>query len=347
MLDFNQDVGRHRVIRIANRQVKTANRRPAPGFHDRRTNKGRRFVAGHLGRLQAFKLFGFRSRLRCRIRIRPVLINKPLQLLLLGNDSRVRPLVPFTLFGNGLQISVDRTGIHRELATSQIQCVAAGRREKRAVVRDDETCFPVIPQKVFQQNLRSQVEEVRRFVQQQQIGFVQQQGRQLDSRLPASRKLREWSFEVRAFDFELAGDLAALPVRLPAVPHQELQCAFTWLKRVVLPEITEPQAWMTNDLAAVEFFFTEQDAQQRRFAGSIAANETDFDIIDQGRFGTVQQHLLTIALVSVPNLQQHSHSQLSFCNNRKAADRKGCVRIREPPSSLRRRSYRADRLWAR
>ncbi len=41
-----------------------------------------------------------------------------------------------------------------------------------------------MPQKVLEQNLRAQVEKVRRLVEQQQVGLVQQQGSQLHARLP-------------------------------------------------------------------------------------------------------------------------------------------------------------------
>ena len=47
----------------------------------------------------------------------------------------------------------------------------------------------IVAQKVLQQNLRAQVEEVRRLVEQQQVRLVQQQGRQLDARLPAAGEL--------------------------------------------------------------------------------------------------------------------------------------------------------------
>src|SRR6185437_9205363 len=93
------------------------------------------------------------------------------------------------------QKGIDFAGIHRQFAARQIERMAARRPEKRPVVRDDEAGLGVMPQKVLEQNLRSQIEEVGGLVEQQQVGFMEQQGRELDSRLPASRELREGPVE--------------------------------------------------------------------------------------------------------------------------------------------------------
>ena len=69
-------------------------------------------------------------------------------------------------------------------------------------------------QEVLQQNLRAQVEKVRRLVEQQQVRLVQQQGRQLHARLPAAGELGDRAVQVGPLQLELAGDLAAFPVGL-------------------------------------------------------------------------------------------------------------------------------------
>ena len=56
-------------------------------------------------------------------------------------------------------------------------------------MRNHDDAGPERPQEMLQQNLCSQIQKVGGFVQQQQIGLVQQKGRQLDSRLPASGQL--------------------------------------------------------------------------------------------------------------------------------------------------------------
>ena len=48
-------------------------------------------------------------------------------------------------------------------------------------MRDDQTRLLEVPQKVFEQNLGAQIEEVGRFIEQQQVRLVQQQCRQFDA----------------------------------------------------------------------------------------------------------------------------------------------------------------------
>ncbi len=161
---------------------------------------------------------------------------------------------------------------------------------------------------MLQQNLRAQVEEVRRLVEQQQIRLVQQQGRQLHARLPAAGELGDRPVEIVPLQLELAGHFAALPVGLAAVAHQEFERRFAGQKGIVLAQIAQPQLGMADHLAAVEFFVAEQDAQQGRFAGAVAADEAHLDVVDDRRLGAVEQHLVAVALVSVFDLQQHSHT---------------------------------------
>jgi hypothetical protein len=80
-----------------------------------------------------------------------------------------------------------------------------------------------IPEKVFQQNLRPQVEKVGRFVQHQQIGILEQQCRQLDPGLPATGKGFHQPLKVSSFQLKLPCNFAAPPIRLAAVPHQEIE----------------------------------------------------------------------------------------------------------------------------
>ena len=56
-------------------------------------------------------------------------------------------------------------------------------------MRDDQASLLVVPQEVFEQNLGTQVEEVGRFVQQQQVRIMQQQRGQLHAGLPSTGEL--------------------------------------------------------------------------------------------------------------------------------------------------------------
>ena len=127
------------------------------------------------------------------------------------------------LFALEFEKRVDLAGKHRQLAARQIERVVAGGAEKRPIVRDDQARRPMVLQEMLQQDLRAQIEEVRRLVEQQQVRLVQQQGRQLDARLPAAGELGDRAFEVGPLQLELPGDFAALPVGLAAVAHQEFE----------------------------------------------------------------------------------------------------------------------------
>ena len=137
----------------------------------------------------------------------------------------------------------------------------AGGAEEGAIVRDDQARGSVVAEEVFEENLRPQVEEVRWFVEHQEVGLVQQERREFEARLPAAGELRHRAVEVRALEFELPGDFAALPVRLLAVAHQEFERGLAGNKGVVLAKVPEPQAGVAKDFAAVEFLFAEQHAQ--------------------------------------------------------------------------------------
>ena len=216
----------------------------------------------------------------------------------LGQHRGVRPLVVLAALLLVFQKGVDLAGKHRQLAARQVERVAARRAQERPVVRDDQAGLGKVPQKMLEQDLRAQVEEVRRLVEQQQVRFVQQQGRQLDARLPAAGELGDRPFEIGAFQLELAGDFAAFPVGLAAVAHQKLERRFARQERIVLAQIAQPQLGMADDLALVELFFAQQDAQQRALAGAVAADEADLDVVGDRGFGTVEQHLVAIALVT-------------------------------------------------
>ena len=84
-------------------------------------------------------------------------------------------------------------------------------------------------------------------------------------------------------------------------------CRLAREKRIVLTQITDLQIGMANDFTAVEFFFTEQDSQQRTFSSPVPSDESDLHIVRNRRVRSIQQYLLTITLVSIPNLHQHSH----------------------------------------
>src|SRR5262249_5106463 len=151
----------------------------------------------------------------------------------------------------------------------------------------DQARGPMTVEKVLQKDLGAQIEKVRRLVEQEEIGFVEQESGELDAGLPAAGELGDRTFERCAFQFKLPGDFAALPGRLATIAHQEFEGRFIWEKWIMLPQVAQAKAGMANDLSAVEFFLSQDDPQERALAGTISANEADLDIIADGGLGII------------------------------------------------------------
>src|SRR5262249_35130069 len=154
----------------------------------------------------------------------------------------------------------------RQLTPGQIESVVASGAEKRPIMGDDKTRRSMTLQEVFQENLGAQIEEVRRLVEQQEIRLVQQPPRPLHAPLPATGELRDGPVQVGPLQLELSGDFPTFPVRLTAVAQQKLERGLPGKEGIVLAQIPQPQVRMADDFAAVEFFLTEENPEQRALA---------------------------------------------------------------------------------
>ena len=152
-----------------------------------------------------------------------VLGDEILQVPPLGEDGFVRAFLVLALLSLEFQIGIDLAGKGRQFAAGQIERVVAGGAQKRPIVGDDQARRPMALQEVFQEDLRAQVEKVRRLVEQQEIRLVQQQGRQLHARLPAAGELGDGAFQVGPLQLELPGDFAAFPVGLDRCRASEIR----------------------------------------------------------------------------------------------------------------------------
>ena len=132
-------------------------------------------------------------------------------------------------------------------------------------------------------HLRTQIEKVRRLVENQQVRIVQQQRGQLRACLPTAGQLANRMVEHLVGKLKFPRDLAAAPIGLAAVAHQEFANRLAVLERIVLLQIAQPQIPAAGDFAGVEFFFAQQDAAKRRFAGPVAADQADFLIVGQAQ----------------------------------------------------------------
>ena len=227
----------------------------------RSADPGRRLIPRNVDQLQLFQLLALGTGSRGRAGAGLVLGDELLELLALGQHRGVGPLVVLATFLLELEEVVDLAGKHRQLAAREIEGRFASGGEERAIVRNDQARFVILAEEVLQQDLGAKIEEVRRFVEQQQVRIVEQERREFQSGLPTTGELRDRTFEIRAFQLELTSDFAALPIGLLAVTHEEFERGLSGKKRVVLSEVAEPQVGMARDLAAIEFFLVENNAE--------------------------------------------------------------------------------------
>ena len=72
---------------------------------------------------------------------------------------------------------------------------------------------------------------------------------------------------------------------------------------------------MMNHLALLKLLVAQQGSQQGRFSGPVSSNEPDFDIVDQRQLGRIKQHLFTVSLVGITNLDQNGHGVITGWKN--------------------------------
>ncbi len=162
-----------------------------------------------------------------------------------------------------LQERADLAGEHRQLTAGKLQRLRTGRIEEGPIVADNQGRFVEISKKMLEQDLGPQVQEVRRLVQHQQVGVVQQQRRQLDSGLPSTRKLFDRPLQIRSLQLKLTCDLSTSPFRLVAVPHQKIERRLSCLKGIVLTQVTDSQRWVVDDFPLFQLLIPKQNPQQR------------------------------------------------------------------------------------
>ena len=86
---------------------------------------------------------------------------------------------------------------------------------------NNQTATPKATKEMLKQDLGSQIQEVGGLIQKQQVGIVQQQGRQFHTRLPTSRKRPDRLVKHCVGQLKLPGDLTTAPLGLTAVALQE------------------------------------------------------------------------------------------------------------------------------
>ena len=309
MHDLDVDRLRHLPIGITDAQSPAPHGRPLPRRHLGAADGSGRRIGSNLLHLEFLELLALRLRAGGGGGSRLVAGDKIFQLLPLREHSGVGPYEMLPLVSLVVEESVNLPSKNRQLAAGEIERAIAGGTEEGPVVRHDQAALAVVAEKVLEQDLRPQVEEVGRLVEQEQRGLMEEQGGEFDACLPAAREFLDRAGEQRALEFEPTGHLAALPVGLAAVPHQEGEGGFTGLEGIVLPEIAKPQPGMPDDLAGVEFLLAEDHAEERAFSRAVASDEANLAVVGDRGTGLVEEHLITVALGGVFDIEQHGHGR--------------------------------------
>jgi hypothetical protein len=131
-----------------------------------------------------------------------------------------------------------------------------------------------VREEVLQEQLSTQVQEVRGLVEDQEVGIPQEQRRQLHPRPPPSGQLRHGPFQVSALDLETARHLSASPVGLARVPLEKGNHRFARQEGIVLFEISESQVPSPHHLPAVQILVPDQDPTQGGLARAVAADDS-------------------------------------------------------------------------
>ena len=170
-------------------------------------------------------------------------------------------------------------------------------------MRDDQTGFTEVLEKVLQQNLRSKIQEVRWFVEQKQIRLMQEQRGQLHARLPSARQFPDRAFEVSAFEFKLPCDFTTLPIGLATISHQKFERSLARQERVMLTQIADLEARMANDLSRIELFVSQEATQKSGLSGAVSSDKPDLGIARDSTFGIVEQELFSVAFIGLFDLK--------------------------------------------
>jgi hypothetical protein len=192
---------------------------------------------------------------------------------------RLRMQKFFLLLQEGAVVSPhskNAIGIH----PAQLRHVCGNILQKIAVVTYDHAGECGLPQQLFKPLDSLQVEMVGGFIQQQNIGRLNQR---LDDRqplLPASGKGRGFGVEVfktgAAQGFRKArpsfGGVDGAPLHgvFSHRPHRR-----SGLKSGILLHITDAEPFSEGHFPAVRLFGAGQNSQQSRFAGAVRANQSD------------------------------------------------------------------------
>jgi hypothetical protein len=186
--------------------------------------------------------------------------------------------------------------------------VARGLQEG-PVVGDDQAGVPKPAKEALEEDLCSQVQEIRGLIEEEKVRFMEEEGRQFDPGEPPSGKGIHRPFKERPLDFELACHFTGAPFRLAAVPHEKVEYPLSGEKWILLAEIPRTEAGVGYHPAGVEVLLVGEDAKERGLPGPVPSDEAHLDACVQGERRVVEENLFPVSFKGVLDLEQGGHGE--------------------------------------
>ena len=252
VFDFDVDVAGHLVLGIADGQIDAAQRRTLARLDLRADGCGpsprRRPRRSACSRSSCLPFDLAREAVLARARFLSMNVSSwPA----LGEDRRVDPLVVLAALALVFEKRVDGAGIQGQLAARQLERLrAGGGRERPGRARRSAQAWRNSRRKC---SSRICVRRSRKFVgssSNSRFGSCSSRAASLTRVCQPPDSFWTGPVEIGPLELESAGHLAAAPIGLAAVAHEELEHGFAGQERVVLAEVAEPQLRMADDLAA-------------------------------------------------------------------------------------------------
>ena len=226
-------------------------------------------------------------------------VDERLQLLALALDRLVVLDGLVLLLALEGEVLLDRAGIEGEPAQLGLEGVVAGFLQEFAVVRDDHEAAVEVLQELLKEDEGFEVEVVGRFIQNEEVGVIEQHGGEFHPGLVAAGEGHDGGLHLLALELEPRGHLAAAPRLLVGVAHEELQHGLGGGEDRMLLEIAQPQVGAFDDLALVGWLLAEDDLAQGGLAGTIASDEAGFLRTTERHVGAVEDDLRPEAFLDV------------------------------------------------
>ena len=177
------------------------------------------------------------------------------------------------------EIRVVISRVAQQARLAQLGDVRAKAVEKFAVVRNEQNRAGIVAQIILKPQERFEVEMVRRLVEQQQVGFLREQPREVRAHDPAAGHFSRRAMMVRQLETEAVENLLGLGDELAVVfvlvRHGDFENRFIAGRFAFLRQIADARAADERHVARVRLLLAEDDFEQRGFARAVRPDDGD------------------------------------------------------------------------